>query len=234
MEIRGSRLLRFLGLSLFLHLLLLSPLFSPIFFQASDRLEPPGEELILVRVPDEPWPRGGQLSTAPAASAFSSPAQDPSELQGLAPSPGRVKASPSNPAAPRKPPGVQAGPLDLGEGGPARERTISLESPSFPYAPYLASVRRKIERLWGYPAEARARGVTGELLVGFTILNDGRLSRLDLVKTSGSSILDEAALRAIQQAAPYAPFPKQIDLDRLHITASFLYYHSPVPQKGGP
>jgi len=234
MEIRSSRLLRFLGLSLFLHLLLLSPLLPPIFFRTSDRLEPAGEELILVRVPDEPWPKVGHLSPAPGASAFGNPAEDPSDLNGLAPSPGRGKTPPSHPAAPRKPPGAHAGPLDPGEGSPAREQTISLESPFSPYAPYLVSVRRKIERLWGYPAEARARGVTGELLVGFTILNDGRLSRLDLVKTSGSSILDQAALRAIQQAAPYAPFPKQIDLDRLHITASFLYYHSPVPQKGRP
>lgn len=229
MEIRGSRLVRFLSLSLFLHLLLLSPLFPPIFFQASEPLEPTSEELILVRVPDQPWSEMGQLPTAPAeVSAFNGLAGYP--LNGPSRSPGIGRA----PSSPRKSPGAPAGPLNLGEGGPAREQTISLDGPSFLYAPYLASVRRKIERLWGYPTEARARGVTGELLVGFTILNDGRLSRLDLVKTSGSSILDEAALRAIQQAAPYAPFPKQIDLDRLHITASFLYYHSPAPPKGGP
>lgn len=270
--VKGSRLLRFLGLSFLFHLLLLLPFLLPILFEEGEPLGPTVEDPILVRVLDQPPPETGQLPAALAdASLFDSLARHPSDVEGPAQSPGSVGVphlgqrevasgqlsvtrreanrpkAPSprpssglkdlfNSAAPQKPlspPAEHFDPGEEGEGGSVREQTVSLASRSFPSAPYLASVRRKIEGLWWYPAEAKARGVVGELLVGFTILNDGRLSRLDLLKTSGSSILDEAALGAIGRAAPYAPFPEQMDLDRLHITASFLYYHSPVPRKGG-
>lgn len=268
MGVKGSRWWKFLGLSLFFHLLFLLPVLLPLFFEEVEPLDPTVEAPILVQVLDQPMSETGPLPVplgdVPPSDRL---ARRPSDVEGPTQSPesvgvphreggqgpgargqndwgflaldhrpfqDRARFAPSGPS--EEPIEQRVEPLDLGkegEGGPAREQTVSLASRSLPYSPYLASVKRKIEGLWGYPAEAKARGVTGELLVGFTILSDGRLKRLDLLKTSGFSILDEAALGAIRKAAPYAPFPKRMDLDRLHITASFLYYHSLSPQRGG-
>lgn len=110
-----------------------------------------------------------------------------------------------------------------GDGGSAKERTVSLDSRDYRYASYLLGVKRRIENVWGYPAEARAIGLTGSLLVVFTIERDGRLGSLELVEGSGARILDDEAVGAIRRAAPYTPFPVRMAFERLRIRASFNY-----------
>ena len=85
-------------------------------------------------------------------------------------------------------------------------------SPEFTY--YLEAWRRKIERIGNvnYPAEARSRGLRGSLRLLVTIAADGRLTEVRVLETSGHRILDEAAVRIVRLAAPYAPFsPKMRD-----------------------
>jgi protein TonB len=44
------------------------------------------------------------------------------------------------------------------------------------------------------------------------------------VHSSGFPILDQEALRAVKQAAPYDPFPPQMGDEPWNISASFHYY----------
>jgi len=44
-----------------------------------------------------------------------------------------------------------------------------------------------------------------------------------LVEQSGHEILDVAALKAVKEAAPFYPFPKNIQRDKLTILANFVY-----------
>lgn len=69
----------------------------------------------------------------------------------------------------------------------------------------LAEIQRRVQRAVHYPASARARNVSGETLVTFEIASDGRASRIEASGTSGSTVLDRAALRAVEQAGPF-PF----------------------------
>jgi protein TonB len=86
-------------------------------------------------------------------------------------------------------------------------------------------VRRKIEGLWGYPADARERGIGGELFLVFSIAADGQLAGLQLVRGSGVPVLDDEALGAIRRASPYPPFPPRLQsLGTIHITACFRYH----------
>lgn len=111
-----------------------------------------------------------------------------------------------------------------GDTGSPTERTISLDSQDSRFASYLLGVKRRIERFWSYPPEAR--GLTGNLVVTFGITRDGHLSDLQLTQTSGIAPLDNEAIRAIRQATPFTPFPERMRFERLNIQAAFYYYVS--------
>lgn len=97
---------------------------------------------------------------------------------------------------------------------PPREGVVRLtDAPARPdYAYYLEAWRRQVERVGklNYPAEARRRKLTGSLRLLVVIRADGGLLDARLVESSGHAALDEAALRIVRLAAPYAPFPPRI------------------------
>lgn len=72
---------------------------------------------------------------------------------------------------------------------------------------YDGKVRAKINRRYKIPSEARRQGISGTTMIGFTVSADGGVSRLRVAGSSGSSVLDSAALEAVQRAAPFPPFP---------------------------
>ncbi len=103
---------------------------------------------------------------------------------------------------------------------------ISLDTRDFRYISYFAHIKRKIELSWTYPEEAARAGVYGELMLRFTLTRDGRLQDVRLVRSSGSRVLDEEAIRAVKFANPYNPFPRRITKNRLQINAVFSYLPS--------
>lgn len=76
------------------------------------------------------------------------------------------------------------------------------------FAFYLDAWRREVERVGqlNYPAEARAKELTGTLRLRVTIAADGDLKEVRITQSSGHAVLDDAALRIVRLAAPYAPF----------------------------
>lgn len=50
----------------------------------------------------------------------------------------------------------------------------------------------------------------GQLIVSFTLSKGGELMKANLAKTSGYQLLDQAALEAVQQAAPYPEIPTEL------------------------
>jgi TonB family protein len=107
------------------------------------------------------------------------------------------------------------------------EATVSLDSQELKYVSYLSKIKKKIEPLWQYPEKAQAIGLQGKLALYFSIVRDGRLDRLELLSSSGHSLLDEQALKAIRGAAPYYPLPDRLHISRLNIHATFEYRISP-------
>jgi len=61
-----------------------------------------------------------------------------------------------------------------------------------------------------------------------SIKSDGSLERVEINRPSGQRILDAAALRIVQLAAPFAPFPADIakDTDILSITRTWIFTRS--------
>ena len=100
---------------------------------------------------------------------------------------------------------------------------ISLDTKEVKYADYFARIKHQIERVWIYPSTAVERGISGDLSLTFRISKDGNLTGVRLVEQSGYEILDVAALKAVKEAAPFYPFPKNIQRDKLTILANFVY-----------
>jgi protein TonB len=92
---------------------------------------------------------------------------------------------------------------------------------------YLDTWRRKVEAVGNlnYPAEARRRQLFGELRLMVAVKSDGSLAEVRLLKSSGFRVLDDAAIRIVQLAAPFAAFPPELraDTDVLEIVRTWRF-----------
>jgi protein TonB len=83
---------------------------------------------------------------------------------------------------------------------------------------YLAGVQRKIWVLWTQQIQPDyAQPVT----VRFTILADGSVTDVAILQSSGISLIDRAAQRAVISAAPFGPLPRSYGTNRYSIQAVF-------------
>jgi protein TonB len=107
-----------------------------------------------------------------------------------------------------------------------RKRFIGANAREYRFAQYEEDWRAKIERVGtlNYPAEARGK-LYGTLRLTVTIRPDGSVESIDLDRSSGLKVLDQAAFRIVQMAAPFAKFPDSIrkDTDLLVITRTWFF-----------
>jgi protein TonB len=115
------------------------------------------------------------------------------------------------------------GGLQSGRGGIEGE-PIPLDTKDPKYHEYFERVRQKIRANWGYPREAGERNIEGQLLIEFHIARDGRLSYLELVRSSGVKILDDYAMNAVRLAQPFPPVPEGLLVKHaVPISGMFVY-----------
>jgi len=88
-----------------------------------------------------------------------------------------------------------------------RKKFIGARTEEFAAAQYLEDWRLKVERIGNlnYPEAAKGK-LYGNLLLYVEIKADGNLERVEVQRSSGHRILDEAALRIVRMAAPYGNF----------------------------
>lgn len=107
----------------------------------------------------------------------------------------------------------------------ARSRDpVSLNTRDPTYVSYFTKIKQNIEQQWEYPEMALRYGLQGRLSLEFTIGGSGQLEQLRMIRSSGSQLLDEEALRAIKAAAPFPPIPSWIKPVPLSISASMEYH----------
>ena len=92
--------------------------------------------------------------------------------------------------------------------------------------------RAKVERVGNlnYPEAARKRNLSGSLILDVALSADGSINQITIRRSSGQKVLDDAAIRIVELASPYAPFPAQVrkETDILHITRTWQF----LDQKG--
>lgn len=108
-----------------------------------------------------------------------------------------------------------------------KRKFVSASTKEFKYAAYMEAWRTKVERVGNlnYPEEARRRNLTGSLILEVALKKDGSIDDIIVRRSSGHKVLDDAAMRIVKLAAPYAPFPDDIreETDILHITRTWQF-----------
>ncbi|HEU0229797.1 MAG TPA: TonB family protein [Burkholderiaceae bacterium] len=110
-----------------------------------------------------------------------------------------------------------------------RQRFVAPSTQAVPYAKYVEAWRKKIELLGTehYPEQARGK-VYGKLRMTVYIKKNGELLRVEIDQPSSHPILNSAAKRIVQLAAPFAPFPPALakNTDVLAITRTWHFVNS--------
>jgi protein TonB len=100
----------------------------------------------------------------------------------------------------------------------------------YTFARYVEDWVTKVERVGNvnYPEAARRQGIYGSLKLTVSIFADGRIEAVEVDRSSGSKILDTAAIKIVELAAPYAAFPDEMrkKTDILSITRTWTFTRS--------
>jgi len=108
-----------------------------------------------------------------------------------------------------------------------KRRFIGARAEEYRFARYVEDWRLKIERIGNlnYPEAARQQKLYGSLLLTVSIKSDGSVENIEVNRTSGSRVLDAAAVKNVEMSGPFAAFPPDIrrDTDILHITRTWTF-----------
>lgn len=108
-----------------------------------------------------------------------------------------------------------------------RRKVFGVTAKGVSYARYVEDWRLKVEAIGNlnYPQEARDRQIRGSLQLLVALRSDGSVERIELMRTSGHALLDEAARRIVELGAPYAPFPEDLrrETDILEIVRTWTF-----------
>ena len=107
-----------------------------------------------------------------------------------------------------------------------KRKFVSASTKEYEYAAYLRAWVARVERIGNlnYPDDARRRSLEGQLVMTVAVRRDGTVERIDIVQSSGHPILDEAALRIVRLAEPFAPIPETDEnIDILHVTRTWQF-----------
>lgn len=95
------------------------------------------------------------------------------------------------------------------------------------YARYVEDWRNKVEAIGNlnYPQKAREQNLSGTLQLLVALRSDGTVERVELLRSSGQEVLDEAAERIVLLGAPYAPFPEALrrETDILEVIRTWTF-----------
>ena len=110
-----------------------------------------------------------------------------------------------------------------------RKKNIGVRADEYRFAQYVEDWRLKVERVGtlNYPEAAKGK-LYGSLVLSVSILADGNVQKIEINRSSGHKVLDDAARRIVQMASPYAAFPADIrrDTDIIEITRTWTFTRS--------
>jgi len=108
-----------------------------------------------------------------------------------------------------------------------KEKFLTSRTKEYIAATYMRSWIDKIERLGNadYPDAAIRKKLSGTLILDVVINSDGTLKEINLRRSSGHQILDDAAKRIVRMSSPFEAFPAKLQkqADIIHITRSWEF-----------
>ncbi len=118
---------------------------------------------------------------------------------------------------------------------PRVRRLTSVSARQAADAAYLADWRRRLEAVGNkyYPEASIRYGMYGDLRLLVIIRKDGSLEGIEVLKSSGYAVLDEAAIKIVRMAAPFSPFPAELSAttDKLEIIRTWQFQENELSSK---
>jgi TonB family protein len=170
---------------------------APKFIKPPSKTEPPKTKGL--PLPDAKTTKKAKKEEPPVA-----PATEKTSAKSKASGGGAVGGTGTNPSTP----GLEFGPP--GPGVPTGTDWLGDW--------YLAGVQRKIWSIWTQQIKS---DFNQPITVRFTIQADGSVDNVEVLQSSGASLLDLAAKRAVYSAAPFGPLPKSYATTSFTIQAVF-------------
>jgi protein TonB len=84
---------------------------------------------------------------------------------------------------------------------------------------YMGEIAKKLHRNKVNPRSAQ----TGTVLVSFTVDKRGDILSHAIVKSSGSKLLDDAAIASLERSAPFPPLPGEVSGSSLELQVPFRF-----------
>jgi protein TonB len=114
-----------------------------------------------------------------------------------------------------------------------RQLFVSADTRESVVATYLDTWKRRIEAVGDeyFPELGELEGLTGSPTLEVSIESSGQLSEVIIRVSSGSPVLDKAALDILRRASPFDPFPAEIstEYDRLRFAYKWLFSERLIP-----
>ena len=114
-----------------------------------------------------------------------------------------------------------------------RQLVTSVDTKESNIAGYLEAWKRRIEAVGAsyFPELGELEGLTGSPTLEVSIYANGELAEVVIRKSSGSAILDQAALDILRRASPFEPFPTEVrdEYDSLRFAYKWLFAETVVP-----
>lgn len=108
-----------------------------------------------------------------------------------------------------------------------KRKFVGGRTKEYKYALYVESWRQKVEKIGNlnYPEAARDLKLYGQLQMTVSIRADGSVEAIDINRSSGHKVLDEAARHIVELGAPYAQFSDDMrkEVDILSITRTWTF-----------
>ena len=99
----------------------------------------------------------------------------------------------------------------------------SLNTDDIRFGSFLRRFETAVYGVWNYPKEAAKHGIEGMTPVRITFNRKGDIEQVEILKSSGSEILDNEVLRTLHHIGLIGSLPKGYKKDKFYLIASFHY-----------
>ena len=103
---------------------------------------------------------------------------------------------------------------------PAGSR-VNINQMDFPFNYYLTLLQNRLQQNWQPPYQLDAAAETINAEVRFRIARNGRVSGVEVTRSSGRFIFDQAARRAVWSVDPLPPLPENYQRETLTVYIEF-------------
>jgi TonB family protein len=135
--------------------------------------------------------------------------------------------------------GEDGAPISNEDGGFVDMGGVSFETSWYDWGPYAAEMLRRIKLHWKISRDLIILQQHGTVQVAFSIMTDGSVADVRILRPSAIPPYTHAAMKAILESDPFRPLPKDLlklvpGKDRERIVIHFIYFPTPEELDGRP